>query len=36
MPFPYKIKVDKSAGSFSDIKNPSFKVCLPDIVKISM
>ena len=33
MTFPYKIKVDKCAGSCNDVNNPYFKVCLPDSVK---
>ena len=33
MTFPYKIKVDKCVGSCNDIKNPYFKVCMPDVVK---
>ena len=33
MTFPDKIKVDKSVGSCNDVKNPYFKICLPDIVK---
>ena len=33
MTFPYKIKVDKCVGSCNDVKNPYFKVCLPDVVK---
>ena len=33
MIFPYKIKLDKCAGSCNDIKNPYFKVYLPDSVK---
>ena len=33
MTFPYKIKVDKCAGSCNDVENPYLKVCLPDIVK---
>ena len=33
MTFPYKIKVDKCAGSCNDVNNPYFKVCSPDIVK---
>ena len=33
MTFPDKIKVDKSVGNCNDVKNPYFKICLPDIVK---
>ena len=33
MTFSYKIKVDKCVGSCNDVKNPYFKVCLPDVVK---
>ena len=33
MTFPYKIKVDKCVGSCNDVKNPYFKVFLPDVVK---
>ena len=33
MTFPYKIKVDKCAGSCNDKGNPYFKVCTPDTVK---
>ena len=31
--FPYKIKFDKCVGSCNDIKNPYFKICLPDSVE---
>ena len=36
MTFLYKIKVDKCVGSCNDVDNPYFKVCLPDVVKISV
>ena len=33
MTFPYKIKVDKCAGSCNDVGNPYFKICSSDVVK---
>ena len=33
MTFPYKIKVDKCIRSCNDIRNPYFKICLPESVK---
>ena len=33
MTFPYKMKVDKCVGSCNDVKNPYFKVCLPNVVE---
>ena len=33
MTFPYKIGVDRCAGSCNDIENPYYKVCLPDSIK---
>ena len=33
MTFPYKIEVNRCAGSCNDINNPYFKICSPDIVK---
>ena len=33
MTFPYKIGVNRCVGSFNDVENPYYKVCLPDVVK---
>ena len=36
MTFPYKIEVDKCVGRCNDKDNPYFKVCTPNIAKISV
>ena len=33
MTYPYKIGTDRCVGSCSAVKNPYYKICLPDSIK---
>ena len=33
MTYPYKIEIDRCVGSCNYVKNPYFKICLPDSIK---